>query len=85
MNVFNNTFAETQLLESAMEEFQEKDPLLKGEKKSWENNFDRKNRYSSETTLLCGMTGILGIRIGRNNELITDMNTETSTFPKELL
>ncbi len=69
-NVFNNTFAETGLLESAMEEFQEKNPFLKGQKKSWENNLDRKNRYSSETNLSCGMTGILGFRIGRDNELI---------------
>ncbi len=79
LNVFNNTFAETQLLESAMEEFQEKDPLLKGQKKSWENNLDRKNRFSSETTLSCGMTGILGIRIGRDNELITICRIEGRT------
>jgi len=78
-NVFNNTFAETEMLESAMEEIQKKVPLLKGQKKSWENNLERKNRYSSETTLSCGMKGILGFRIGRDNELIAICRIEGRT------
>ena len=81
LNVFNNTFAETELLESAMEEFQGKNPFIKGQKKTWENNLDRKNRYSSETSLSCGMTGILGFRIGRDDELIAICRIEGRTEP----